>query len=353
MNDEHTDSSSPSPKAPSAARPSIPLMRICGVLLLALAVYLYAHDVSANSRRAKAAEAVRNVASAPTIQVAICTNPQPQRKDEVWEIVRDRACASNILAHLAAAEPKARSDGHVMERVYEIMLVQTNHASSYLRARRIPGSDELWVSLLQPRRVPDAKEGEPPFIEFDPAVVTGLGKLFDEFDTHNVPTAEQLRAAAQTAAYTNLPLRADTGFFTEEEVADVPAALRKVAGLPLQATSVSDTLLPAGPTPVSTLPPALGERIRQSLLGAQSTETPKTLEGTECLLRMFLANGRCVNLRIAVPDATPDDALVGFLEFVHEDDNTLRLVPSPAALVPGLGALISEALHPAPVPEAE
>lgn len=349
-----TDEKSDAPATPPArAKSPVNLVRLCGLLLLTLALFLYVHDVSANSRRTKAAQAVRDVAASPTVQVAICTNPQELRRDEVWELVRDPADVSNVLNRLASAEPERRAGEPAFDRVYEIMLVQTNHARSYLRAHRTAGSDELWVSLLEPRRAPDAKEGEPPFIEFEPARVTGLGALLDRFDSHAVPTAAELRAAAsRQTAYTNLLFRAGPNGFAAEEIADVPASLRKVADLPLEAAALSTSLRPAPRNPAADLPLSVAALLPDLLRAAQPAEVPGNIEGTDCLLTLFFKDGRFVHLRAALPDAAPADALVGFLEFVSGENGEIRPVPSAPALVPGLGTLLRDALPPAPAPEA-
>ena len=341
MSEDKTPDNTPSPlPAKPSARSSVNLVRICGVLLLALAVYMYIHDVSANSRRIQAAEAVHNVATAPTAQIAVCTEPQAAHGDQVWEIVQSPVVVSNLLARLAAASPDRPSSLPSFDREYELMLVQTNHARSHLRVRRVAGSDDLWVFLRELRHAPDPKETQPAFVEFEPVIVTGLGTLFDEFDAHRTLIDAQFRDGAQTA-YTNLSLRAGAHGFTEEDVADVPAALRKTAGFPLRAATVSTEIVPVPRTPTPPLSKEALEKLPELLAAAGPAELPNPIEGTEFILRLFLEDGHFVNLRIAVPDNAPQDAFVGFLDFVTTQDGHTTPVPSAPALVPGLGALLA------------
>ena len=341
MSDDKTPDNTPSPlPAKPSARSSVNLVRICGFLLLALAVYMYVHDVSTNSRRIQAAQAVRNVASAPTAHVAVCTEPQAAHGDQVWEIVQSRVVVSNLLSRLAAASPDRPSSPPSFDREYELMLVQTNHARSHLRVRRVAGSDDLWVYLRELRHAPEPKDAQPTFVEFEPVIVTGLGPLFDEFDAHRNLIDAQFRGGAQTA-YTNLSLRAGAHGFTEEDVADVPAALRKTAGFPLRAATVSTEIVPVPRTPTPPLSKEAIDDLPALLAAAGPAEPPGSINGTEYLLRLFLEDGHFVNLRVAVTYKDPQNAFVGFLDFVTTSDGRVLPVPSAPALVPGLGALLS------------
>ena len=342
MPDDNTpDSKSPAPAKP-AARRSVNLVRVCGVLLLAIAVLMYVRDVGSNNRRIQAAEAVRNVASPPMAQLAVCTAPQASRRDQIWEIVQAPAAVSNLLARLAAASPDRPSSPPSFDREYELMLVQTNHARSHLRVRRVAGADVLWVSLLELRHAPDAQDAPPSFVEFEPAIVTGLGPLFDEFDAHRSLIETQLR----DGAYQNLPLRAGMHGFTEEDVGDIPAALRKTAGFPLRGATVSTEIAPMPRAPTPSLPKEAVQRLPELFAAAAPANLPDPIEGSECLLRLFLEDGHFITLRVAVPDSAPQDAFVGFLDFVTMEDGRIAPVPSAPALVPGLGELLT------PLPDA-
>ena len=97
--------------------------------------------------------------------------------------------------------------------------------------------------------------------------------------------------------------------------------------------------MPRAPTPP--LSKEAIEDLAALLAAAGPAELPDPINGTEYLLRLFLEDGHFVNLRVAVPDNNPQNAFVGFLDFVTTSDGRVIPVPSAPALVPGLGALLS------------
>jgi hypothetical protein len=233
-----------------------------------------------------------------------------------------------FLARLAAAEAGAPPKD--ADREYAFSLVLTNHVRALLRGVRAPGSDELWVSLREPAAPGAADGAAPAFREWPPALVTGLGALLDRAD-----------AGALPAPVPVLPRRAGDHGFDEAALADTAASLRHLATLPAARAQYAPGGGAPRDVPAGSLPALVA-----ALAAAEPAELPEggSIEGNDGTLSLFLEDGFLALLRAAIPDAAPDDAIVGFVELaLPADGGDPRLDVSAPARVPGLGKILAPA----------
>ena len=294
-----------------------PAVRLLGALLIAAAVALHVSNVRSARSRAQGADALRALAAMPALQLGIQV---PGAEGARGFQICPPDAVPPFLARLAAAEPGEPPKDASLE--YGFSLVLTNHVRALLRGVRAPGSDELWLSLRE--AAPDG--GKDSFRDWPPALVTGVGALLDRADAGRLSTPVLARRAG------------DHGF-DEASLADTAASLRHLATLSAERAQ----FVPAGGTARDLAPETL-PALAAALAAAEPSELPEggSIEGTDGTLLLFLEDGFLAMLRAAVPDETPDDALVGFREFVvTADGDAPRLSVSAPARVPGLGKLLA------------
>ncbi len=326
-------------------------LRIVGALLLVAAAFLYAHDLRAGRRRASGASAVRYVAGASVLGMGLRAAPDGAVSDRPLYEPCSPEIASNILSRLAEAEPVKVPAFGESSRTYDLFLFLTNRSRVFMRARREPGSDSAFVSLREPRRTSGfgAKDESFTFVESSPALVTGLGKVFDEIDSGSLASLRGARLVqgGGARALTNLVRRAGVAGLTEESLASTEASLRAIAGgARISGAALAKGGYAAGRGAMRPLSPEeLGEAVSALRSAADAGDVSGTFEGDDYALLLVLDDGHAVNLRAAVRESDPDNALVGFLDAAAPDGEggSPRLVVTEPALVPGLGRILSAA----------
>lgn len=334
-----------------AVQGGTPALRLVGALLLVAAVFLYTHDLRAGRRRASGASAVRYVAEASVLGMGLRAAPDGAGAERPLYEPCSTEIASNILARLAEAEPvKAPAFGEDA-RAYDLFLFLTNRSRVFMRARREPGSDSAFVSLREPRRTSGfgSKEESFTFVESSPALVTGLGTVFDEIDSGSLASLRGARLVpgGGARAYTNLVRRAGVAGLTEESLASTEASLRAIAGgARIVGGAVAKGGLSAGPGAMRPLSPEdLGAAVSALRSADDAGEVSGSFEGDDYAFVLILDDGHAVNLRAAVRESDPDNALVGFLDAASpaKEGGSPHLVVTEPALVPGLGSILSGA----------
>ncbi len=301
----------------------LPAVRVLGALLIAAAVALHVFHVRTARTRAQGADVLRGLAAMPALQLGVQAGGEGGGQG--FQLCPPDAVPL-FLARLAAAEPGAPPKG--ADREYAFSLVLTNHVRALLRGVRAPGADELWISLREPAAPGAADGAAPAFREWPPALVTGLGALLDRADAGRLSTPVLVRRAG------------DHGF-DEAALADTAASLRHLATLPAERAQYA----PAGGAPRD-IPAESLPALAAALAAAEPAELPEggSIEGNDGTLMLFLGDGFLALLRAAVPDASADDALVGFVELARPaDGGDLRFDVSAPARVPGLGTLLAPA----------
>ena len=331
-----------------AVQGGTPALRLVGALLLVAAAFLYTHDLRAGRRRASGASAVRYVAEASVLGMGLRAAPDAAGSARPLYEPCSTEIASNILARLAEAEPvKAPAFGE-SARAYDLFLFLTNRSRVFMRARREPGSDSAFVSLREPRRTSGfgSKEESFTFVESSPALVTGLGAVFDEIDSGSLASLRGARLVSGGAkAYTNLVRRAGVAGLTEESLASTEASLRAIAGgARIVGGAVAKGGLAAGPGAMRPLSPEdLGAAVSALRSAGDAGEVAGSFEGDDYAFVLLLDDGHAVNLRAAVRESDPGNALVGFLDAAApaKEGDSPHLVVTEPALVPGLGKILS------------
>ena len=339
----------PDQKSDGASRnqPSNLPLRIVGVLLVVASVFLYAHDLSAGKRRASGAGAVRYVAGASVLGMGLRAAPEEGAAERPIYEPCSPEIASNILARLAEAEPVKTPSFGEEYKAYDLFLFLTNRTRVFMRARREPGSDVSFVSLREPRRTSGfgAKDETFAFAEFPPALVTGLGGVFDEIDSGALSSLRGARVMPGSGfkAWTNLVRRAGVAGLTEESLSSTWASLRAIAG----GAEISGAGLVSGAGGAGKgFSPLAKESVAAAVEALKTAESAGdvsgTFEGDEYALVLVLADGHAVNLRVAVREDDPENALVGFLDAARaEEGGAPHLVVTEPALVHGLGGVLS------------
>ena len=311
----------------------LPPLRLLGLLLLLVALALHIGHVRSGASRSQGADALRHVAALPALSLGIAAAPIPAKPDAAPAFQLCPPAAVDLfrtrLAQASAARPPA---DYEPARAYDFSLVLTNHVRALFHGTRAAASDELWLSLREPAgsAPADAAPGAGPALrEWPAACVTGLGNLLDLADEGRLSVVVPLLQ----------PHPGDHGF-TERDVADTAAMLRRLAALPF---ARAEAVRADG----SARPRALGPEAMPALAAAFSAAEPAALppdgiiDGTDHTLLVFLEDGSVAMLRAAVPDDDPADALVGF-RAVDADgaSGETALATTPPARVPGLAALL-------------
>ena len=326
------------------------LMRFTGALLVVAAVFLWHRDFRDAKRRSDAASALRYVANTSILGMGLRASPRQGGAEPALYEPCSPEVASNILVRLAMAEPVKTPKFDETANAYDMFLFLTNRARVFLRARRSVKSDETYVALLESRRNSGfgSNGGQFSLVECEPALVTGLGAIFDEIDSGDLSVLRSARVILPPGfkAWTNLVRRAGVAGLDEESLKSTETALRaivssaKVVGCGLSEGAV----VGREKSVVHRVGAETAAKVAQALAGAERAETPSgTIEGEEYGLVIAFDEGFAVNLRVAVADAEPQDALVGFVDFLAAGDGgeAPKAVVSAPARVSGLGALIS------------
>ncbi len=328
------------------------LVRVIGLILVAAAVYLYfCSDKPAAQRRAYAAAMVSRIAAGAVPAVGVRASLEPGATNEQARLYEpcSASVASNILDRLTKAEPAEIDVRAKFDESYDLYLVLTNHSSVAMHARRNSGSDDVFVSLSERRHQQAGSDGGT--VDSLPALVTGLGAIFDEISRGEFTDLREVRrgpAAVQSISITNLPRRVGFHGFTEEAVGDTAAGLALVSGFNLRGIALPPTDKRA---PLAFLTPDLAEKVVAALAAAENSEPP-----AECSVDVFdivlvLDDGYAVQLRVMRPEDAPADAYVGFVE-LDETGDAPKLKVSPLAFSEGLGALLPPKRAPARAEEA-
>lgn len=327
----------------SGRRPSLRstiLVRAIGLILLAAACYLYfCSDRPAAERRANAAAMVSRIASSAVPAVGVRASQEDGATNSAPRLYEpcSAAVASNILDRLSKAEPAELDVRAEFDESYDLYLVLTNRSSVAMHARRNRGSDDVFVSLSERRHQhPGAKAGS---VDSLPALVTGLGPVFDEIAGGSFSDLREVRrgpASVQSLSITNLPRRAGFHGFTAESAGDTAAGLALVSGFKLRGIAIPPAEKRA---PLVFMTPELAEKAVASLAAAKNAAPPAGASVDAFDLVLVLDDGYAVQLRVLRPAGSPADAYVGFVE-LDESGDSPKLRVSPLAFAEGLGALL-------------
>lgn len=316
--------------------------RFVGLILIAAAVLLHVRQSSEQRNRELGAAKVRQSAAAGVLGLGLRAVPDGASREPIFEPC-SREVASNILACLSAAAPTrdAPPDG---AKTYDLFLLLPDRARAFLRAQRAPGDDSAFVALRSVQR-----SGASP-VELDcvPAVVEGLGAFFDELDTGEggalrktveLPNLEHWKSVSRDAPEFSL---------SPEERSSTASSLRAVIAKGVAAIGVSSgRSTPDSPVAMSLL---VGQALSDAIAtfaNAEDVDNPSpTIDGRGCSAAIFATDKVRLALMVAIPDESPNDALVGFIETTDNGgpDGRPSATVSPPARVPGLGAVIAPAL---------
>lgn len=185
---------------PTKSKRHVALVNIAGVLLIIGAAFLYWRDIKNNKEQDKAAKIVQMYASNPIMAMGLMLDGGGSASNAYMLCSVD--ITTNILAGLIKAEPTKFPRGLVEGDEYQIFMMYTNRAKAFLRAVRLYNDPEnLYVGVRQPVKFDDDKQPTA-WSYTSPALVIGLGTLFNALAETNVPL---LRAGAPQieAAMTN------------------------------------------------------------------------------------------------------------------------------------------------------
>lgn len=161
------------------------MLNIIGITLVFLAAWLYWHDIKSGREQIKAANIVRLYASTPITAMGLLLDSTGPASNAYMACSTD--IATNIIANLLRAEPTAFPSGKVEGDEYQIFLLYTNRASAYIRAVRLDNDpSNLYVGVRQPLKF--SEDNEPVSWGYTPpALILGLGTLFNDLAEINVP----------------------------------------------------------------------------------------------------------------------------------------------------------------------
>ena len=221
---------------------------------------------------------------------------------------------------------------------YDLFLFLADRSRAFLRVRRDPGSSDVFVALRSLY-----KPGEPTR-QWDalPAMVAGLGKVFDEIDSGSGDSIRAARVLPSPRTWAHVVRTPGEHGQTTESVASTALSLHALAQSDLETIGI----MPAtGQNGVGTgaLMMIAGDAFDETLAAFSNAEDVATptgkFEGEPCIACAFFPDKTRFTLRIAIPDNDQDDALVGFFEGTEDSP----AVSAPAK-VPGLGKLLMPAI---------
>ncbi len=203
---------------PTKSKLHVIILNIAGILLIVGAAFLYWRDIKNNKEQVKAANIVRMYASNPIVAMGLMLDSDGAASNAY--LFCSAEITTNILANLVKAEPTDFPRGLVEGDEYQIFMMYTNRASALLRAVRLYNDPKnLYVGVRQPVKF-DADNKPTLWSYTPPALVIGLGTLFNTLAETNVPL---LRANAPKieAAMTN---RVSAAKQQTDAVADIATA---------------------------------------------------------------------------------------------------------------------------------
>ena len=181
------------------------LLNLSGIVLIAGAAILYWRDIKHNKEEVKAANIVRMCASNPLMAMGLMLDSTGSASNAYMFCSAD--ITTNILANLMKAEPTAFPRGLVQGDEYQIFMMYTNRTTALIRAVRLYNDpSNLYVGVRQPVKF-NSDNKATAWGNTLPALVPGLGTLFDTLAKTNIPI---LRAQAPKieAALTNRVINA-------------------------------------------------------------------------------------------------------------------------------------------------
>ncbi len=209
--------SNPDTPVRSNSKKRIGLLNLAGIILIVGSAFLYWRDIKQNKEQVKAANIVRLCASNPIMAMGLMLDSTGPASNAYMFCSAE--IATNIIANLMKAEPTPFPRGLVEGDEYQIFMMYTNRASAILRAVRLYNDpSNLYVGIRQPvkfndKNIPTAWSYTPP------ALIVGLGALFNELAETNIPL---LRAQAPRieAAITNRLIQGAQNGVTSADPAD-------------------------------------------------------------------------------------------------------------------------------------
>ncbi len=326
-------STSSSPK--HAAVPAI-AFRILGLALLVAAILLHVRQAGQNRRRQVGAANVAAIAKSGVIGMGLRAVPAPGASEPLFEPCSATA-VSNILTSLSEAVATRREPG-AGAKEYDLFLFLADRSRAFLRVRRDAASPDVFVDLRSLH-----KPGEPAK-QWDalPAMVAGLGSVFDEIDSGSGDSIRAARLLPSPQAWAPVSRTPGEHGQTTESVASTALSLRALAQSDLDTIGIVSASVEEGKSPEAIMMIA-GEAFNSTLsalAGAEDVEKPaEKIEGEPCVAFAFFRDKTRFTLRIVIPDDASDDALVGFIE----SDAGVASVSAPAR-VAGLGKILLPAI---------
>ncbi|MBR1836368.1 MAG: hypothetical protein IJ783_03695 [Kiritimatiellae bacterium] len=329
------------PAAP-ARKPAMPVSTstILGLLLIVAALALYVRETKANRTRETGLAVVKAVSAAPVMGMGLRAAPSaPSSNDPIYEPCSPEV-GSNVLARLGQALP-ARRGARPDSKAYDVFLFLADRSRVYLKARRVPGSDDVYVSMLKSRDGAFPAAGAP---EFAPALVHGLAGLLDEIDSGSLSTIRKARKLPVPDSYAMLAREAGDHGFDEASMADPAAGLAVLAAAELDGIAIAAQADEGRKPPTVVLPGAALSELQAAFAKAKTLPMPdRAIEGDDYVMFVLFPDRTRLALRIAVPSGEGSaDAMIGFVDqSVDPESGETRTVVTAPALVPGIGPAIA------------
>ena len=208
------------------------ILNLLGLILVVGAAVLYWRDIKMNKEQANAANVVRFCASSPMMAMGLMLDSTGSARNVFMGC--PPPVVSNIVSMLMKAEPTSFPKGTVEGDEYQIFMMFTNRTQALMRAVRLYDDPEnLYVGIRQPLEFDENKK--PIAWGFSPpALVVGLGTVFQALASNNIPVlreqAPKLEAAMTNftqqalAAGTNQPVKSDSPLNAWMNSTNAPAA---------------------------------------------------------------------------------------------------------------------------------
>ena len=195
------------------------ILNILGLILVVGAAFLYWRDIKKNKEQANAANVVRLCASSPLMAMGLMLDATGSARNVFMGC--PPAVVSNIVSMLMKAEPTDFPKGTVEGDEYQIFMMFTNRTQALMRAVRLYEDPEnLYVGIRQPLEFDENKK--PVSWGFSPpALVVGLGTVFQTLASNNIPVLRE-QAPKLEAAMTNFTHQAATGGTNQSGAATSP-----------------------------------------------------------------------------------------------------------------------------------
>ena len=180
MNEKNSDT-----PVPAKLKLNVVLLNCAGIVLIIVAAFFYWNDIKSNKAQVNAANVVRMCASNPIMAMGLMLDSEGSASNAYMICSVD--IATNILANLVKAEPTDFPRSRVDGDTYEIFMMYTNRTSVVMQAARLyKDPSNLYVRVRQPARL-DADNKPIDLSYTPPALVIGLGTLFNTLAETNIP----------------------------------------------------------------------------------------------------------------------------------------------------------------------